>query len=167
MPFYYRLQKILDFRIKKKDEQLQVVILAQQEVYRIEGLIELNKREIESSIQNMRKADFTMLEYYDNYIKHLYKKEEQLFVERQKAIDILEQEKEKLVELEKAVKVLEKHKERALEVYKEEEKTIELKRLSEVAVQKHFAKTRDLTEEELEEELKRIEGENFNEGQFI
>lgn len=166
MPFHYRLQKILDFRIKKKEEQLQVVILAQHEVYRIEGLIELNKREIASSIQNMRKADFTMLEYYDNYIKHLYVKEEDLKIERQNAIDILELEKEKLVELEKAVKVLEKHKERALEVYKEEEKTKELKTLSEVAVQKHFAKTRDLTEEELQEELKRIEGENFNESQF-
>lgn len=164
MPFQYRLQKILDFRIKKKEEQLQVVILAQQEVYRIEGLIEANNREISSTRTNMRKADFMMMEAYDNFLKHLYEKGEELESDRQKAIENLEMEKEKLVELEKAVKVLEKHKERALEVYKEEEKTIELKRLSEVAVQKHFAKTRDLNEEELLEELRLIEGENFNEG---
>jgi flagellar biosynthesis chaperone FliJ len=152
MPFHYRLQKILDFRIKKKEEQLQVVILAQQEVHRIEGLIIENKKEIASTAANMRKADFMMLEAYDNYLKHLYQKEEDLYIELQKAIE--------LVELEKAVKVLEKHKERALEAYKEEEKNIELKRLSEVAVQKHFAKTKELTEEEMLEELKQIEGEN-------
>ena len=163
MPFRYRLQKILDFRIKKKEEQLRVVILAQQEVHRIEGLIELNKKEIASTIVNMRKADFTMLEAYDNFLKHLYQKDEQLHLDRQRAIEILEQEKEKLIELEKAVKVLEKHKERAHETYKEEEKTLELKRLSEVAVQKYFAKTKELNEEELLEELRLIEGENFNE----
>lgn len=164
MPFHYRLQKILDFRIKKKEEQLQVVILAQQEVYRIEGLIDKNNIEIDSTRENMRKADFMMMEAYDNYLKHLYQKGEQLEVQKQEAIEKLEEEKEILIELEKAVKVLEKHKERALEAYKEEEKVIELKRLSEVAVQKHFAKTKELNEEELLEELKLIEGEYFNEG---
>lgn len=163
MPFHYRLQKILDFRIKKKEEQLQVVILAQQEVYRIEGLIDVNNKEISATRTNMRKADFMMMDAYDTFLKHLYEKGEQLEVQKQRALDDLQIEKEKLVELEKGVKVLEKHKERALEVYKEEEKVIELKRLSEVAVQKHFAKTRDLNEEELLEELKLIEGEHFNE----
>ncbi len=163
MPFHYRLQKILDFRIKKKEEQLQVVLLAQQEVYRIEALIDANNRDIASTRANMRKADFMMMEAYDNYLKHLYEKGEDLELEKQKAIENLEIEKEKLIECEKAVKVLEKHRERALEIYKEEEKNIELKRLSEVAVQKHFAKTRELNEEELLEELRLIEGENFNE----
>lgn len=164
MPFHYRLQKILDFRIKKKEEQLQVVILAQQEVYRIDGLIDKNNNDITSTRENMRKADFMMMEAYDNYLKHLYEKGEQLEAQKQEAIEKLEAEKEILIELEKAVKVLEKHKERALESYKEEEKVIELKRLSEVAVQKHFAKTKELKEEELLEELKLIEGEFFNEG---
>ena len=164
MPFQYRLQKILDFRIKKKDEQLQVVRLAQQEVHRIEGLIAANNNEIASTRINMRQSDFTMMEAYDNYLQHLYKKGEALEEEKQRALRILEEEKEKLIEMEKGVKVLENHKDRALEVYKEEEKVTELKRLSEVAVQKHFAKTRDLNEEELLEELKQIEGEYFNEG---
>ncbi len=164
MPFRYRLQKILDFRIKKKEEQLQVVQQAQQEVYRIEGLIDKNNQEISSTRINMLKSDFMMREAYDNFLKHLYEKGEQLEDDKQKAIEVLEMEKEKLVELEKAVKVLEKHKERAYEVYQDEEKNIELKRLSEVAVQKHFAKTRDLNEEELLEELRLIEGEYHNEG---
>lgn len=163
MPFHYRLQKVLDFRIRKKEEQLQVVIKAQEEVHRIERLIEANNQNIISTRENMRKADFMMLEAYDNYLNHLYDVGEELENEKQKAIEQLEIEKEKLVELEKAVKVLEKHKEKALEVYKEEEKKVELKRLSEVAIQKHFAKTQELNEEQLLEELKLIEGENFHE----
>ena len=43
MPFRYRLQKVLDFRIKKKEEQLQEVIKAKNEVDRIQGLIDDNK----------------------------------------------------------------------------------------------------------------------------
>ena len=163
MPFRYRLQKILDFRIKKKEEQLQVVIQAQQEVARIEGLIDQNNQNIMSTRANMRKADFMMMEAYDNYLKHLYEVGEELEVQKQHALDNLQVEKDKLIEREKEVKVLEKHKERALEIYKEEEKNIELKRLSEVAVQKHFAKTRDLKEEELLEELRLIEGDPYYE----
>lgn len=158
MPFQYRLQKILDFRIRKKEEQLQEVRKAQAVVLKIEGLIERNNKEIASTRTNMRQADFTMYEAYDNYLKHLYIKGENLEMDRQKAIEALEVEKDKLRELEKAVKVLEKHKERAREAYIAEEKQIELKRLSEVAVQRHFAKTRDAKEEELltEEELRKF-----------
>ena len=42
MPFRYRLQKILDFRIRKKEEQLLVVQKAQQEVYIAEENIRKN-----------------------------------------------------------------------------------------------------------------------------
>ena len=45
MPFRYRLQKILDFRIRKKEEQLQVVRNAQALVLKIEGLIERNNQQ--------------------------------------------------------------------------------------------------------------------------
>ncbi len=163
MPFNYRLQKILDFRIRKKEEQLRVVQEAQNELLRIEGLINANNQEISETRINMRKSDFMMMEAYDNYLQHLYKKADELEVVRQNAQRVLQDETEKLFEMEKGVKVLEKHKERAFEVYKEEEKNIELKRLSEVAIQKHFAKTKELNEEELIEELKIIEGEFFNE----
>lgn len=153
MPFRYRLQKILDFRIRKKEEQLQNVRNAQALVLKIEGLIERNNKEIASTRINMRQADFSMYEAYDNFLKHLYVKGETLEQDRQRAQRALEEEKDKLRELEKAVKVLEKHKEHAKDAYIEEEKKAELKLLSEVAIQKYFAKTRDKNEEEELEEL--------------
>ena len=154
MPFRYRLQKALDFRIRAKDQQLQVVIIAQQEVYKVEGLIELNNREIDTTKSNMRQADAFMLESYDIFLKSLYEKGTQLEEQRQKALEVLAEEKRKLTQAEKDVKVLEKHKERMLEIYKEEEKAAELKRLSEVAVQRFFARHRE-EQEELEREARR------------
>lgn len=160
MPFRYRLQKILDFRIRKKEEQLQNVRNAQALVLKIEGLIERNNKEIAQTRINMRQADFTMYEAYDNFLKHLYEKGEALEIDRQKAQEALEIEKDKLRELEKAVKVLEKHKEHSKEAYLEEEKQIELKRLSEVAIQKFFAKSREKQEEEL---LELMQNPKYNE----
>ncbi len=154
MPFRYRLQKALDFRIRAKDQQLQVVIIAQQEVYKVDGLIELNNREIDTTKSNMRQADAFMLESYDIFLKSLYEKGTQLEEQRQKALEVLAEEKRKLTQAEKDVKVLEKHKERMLEIYKEEEKAAELKRLSEVAVQRFFARHRE-EQEELEREARR------------
>ena len=151
MPFRYRLQKILDFRIRKKEEQLQNVRNAQALVLKIEGLIDRNNKEIAATRTNMRQADFSMYEAYDNYLNV---KGENLEADRQKAQEALDEEKDKLRELEKAVKVLEKHKEHSKEAYIEEEKKAELKQLSEVAIQKYFAKTRQQQEEELQELLK-------------
>lgn len=156
MPFRYRLQKILDFRIRKKEEQLQNVRNAQALVLKIEGLIERNNKEISSTRQNMRQADFIMYESYDTYLKHLYDKGESLEADRQKAQEALDIEKDKLRELEKAVKVLEKHKEHCREAYIEEEKKAELKQLSEVAIQKYFAKTKERQEEEQQEEQEEL-----------
>lgn len=165
MPFRYRLQKILEFRIRKKEEQLLEVQKAQALVLKIEGLIDRNNKEISATRVNMRQADFSMYESYDNFLKHLYIKGENLEIDKQNALNALEIEKDKLRKLEQGVKVLEKHKERAREVYLEEEKTIELKRLSEVAVQRHFARTKETREEEeaILEQLRQIEGQYFNE----
>lgn len=165
MPFRYRLQKILDFRIKKKEEQLQAVVRAQEKVHRIEGQIQENNRNIENQRQHMRKADPQMYEAYDNYLKSLYDRGDVLKSQLEYAVQELEEEKAKLMELEKAVKVLEKHKEKLHDEYKNEEKKVELRRLSEVAVQRHFAKTRDEAEEQQisEDELKLLEGSEFNE----
>ena len=152
MPFRYRLQKVLDFRIKKKEEQLQEVLKAKQEVDRIQRLIDDNNNEISGVIHTMRTTvDFSQMDLYDKYLKHLYEKGEELEKQKQEAINILEEEKAKLVEREKEVKVLEKHKEKALETYKEEEKILENKQLSEVAVQKYYRKTKEKKEEELNE----------------
>lgn len=167
MPFQYRLQKILEFRIRKKEEQLQEVRKAQALVLKIEALIERNNKEIASTRTNMRKADFIMYEAYDNYLKHLYVIDENLQIDLRNAQEVLEEEKEKLRKLEQAVKILENHKERAREAYLEEEKAKELKMLSEIAVQRHFIKTRDEKEEEekIMEQLRQlgIEGQDLNE----
>ena len=153
MPFRYRLQKVLDFRIRKKEEQLQEVLKAKNEVDRIQGLIDENNREIAGVIKTMRSTtDFRMMDSYDKYLKHLYEKGEELEKQKQAAIEVLEEEKRKLVECEKEVKVLEKHKEKALEVYKEGGKKAENKLLSEVAIQKYFRQTKERKEEEGEDD---------------
>lgn len=157
MPFVYRLQKILDFRIRKKEEQLLVVQRAQREVAIAEQNIIQNNTEIEATKQNQRKADSLMMESFDKYLHHLWEKAEELEEIKQEKIKILQKETEKLVELEKAVKVLEKHKERSKELYLEEEKKAELKNLSEIGVQRHFQQTREKLEEEEKELIKQFE----------
>ena len=152
MPFKYRLQKVLDFRIRKKEEQLQEVLKAKSEVDRVQGLIDANNKETAGVIQVMRTTtDFRMMDSYDKYLKHLYEKGEELQNQKMEAERLLQIEKDKLVECEKEVKVLEKHKEKALEAYKEEQKQAENKLLSEVAVKKYFQKTRQKKEEEGED----------------
>lgn len=170
MPFVYRLQKILDFRIRKKEEQLLAVQQAQKELAIAEQNIRLNEQEIEQTKENMRKADAMMFESYDKYLHHLWDKAKLLEEIRQEKIERLKEEVAKLVELEKAVKVLEKHKEKSKDAYLEEEKKLELKQLSEIGVQRHFQHTREANEEEermlkqlSELELKIMEGESTNE----
>ena len=155
MPFVYRLQKILDFRIRKKEEQLLVVQKAQQAVYEAEQRIRENQEEIRQTIQNRKTADFKMMEYYDKYLHHLWDKAEELEAERQRLQSILDEEKEKLVKCEQAVKVLEKHKDKQKEAYIEEEKAKELKQFSEIGVQRFFIQKRE-QEEEYNAELKKI-----------
>lgn len=155
MPFVYRLQKILDFRIRKKEEQLLEVQRAQKELDIAEQNIRLNDQEIEITKQNLRKADALMMESYDKYLHHLWDKGKQLEEIKQQKLLRLQEEIAKLVEREKEVKVLEKHKEKTREAYLEEEKQAELKMLSEIGVQRYFQSAR-LTKEE-EELLKQIE----------
>ena len=95
MPFVYRLQKFLDFRIRKKEEQLLVVQKAQQAVYIAEQNIRENEIEIQQTITNKKTADFRMMEYYDNYLHHLWDKAEVLEQERQKLQSILDEENKK------------------------------------------------------------------------
>ena len=156
MPFVYRLQKVLDFRIRKKEEQLLITQKAQQAVYIAEENIRKNNAEIQQTIQNKKnEKDFRMMEYYDKYLHHLWDKADALEAERKRVQAILDEEKQKLVKCEQAVKVLEKHKEKQKDAYIEEEKAKELKQFSEIGVQRFFIHSRELEEEE-EEELKRL-----------
>lgn len=160
MPFVYRLQKVLDFRIREKEAQLIVVQKAQQDVYIAEENIRKNQAEIQQTIQNKRTADFRMMEYYDNYLHHLWDKADALEQERRRVQAILEQEQQELVRREQAVKVVEKHKEKQREAYIEEQKAIELKQFSEIGVQRFFIRAQEEAEEaELLEKLKNLENE--------
>ena len=157
MPFRYRLQKVLDFRIRKKEEQLLVVQKAQQAVLIAEENIRKNNEEIEATKINMRQADPMMYDAYDKYLIHLWEKAKQLELIRQEKQAILDQEKEKLVKCEQAVKVLEKHKEKNKEAYIEEEKKAELKQYSELGVTRYFAQSRERQAEEEAELLRQLE----------
>ena len=160
MPFVYRLQKVLEFRIRAKEQQLLVVQKAQQDVYLQEEKIRQNEAEIRQTIQNKRTADFRMMEYYDNYLHHLWDKADALEQERRRLQAILDEEQKKLVKLEQAVKVVEKHKEKQREAYLEEQKAIELKQFSEIGVQRFFIRSREEAEEqELQEQLRKLESE--------
>lgn len=157
MPFRYRLQKVLEFRIRKKEEQLLVVQKAQQAVFIAEENIRKNNEEIEATKQNMRQANPMMYETYDNYLVHLWekaKKLEEIRVEAQRKLDI---EKEKLVKLEQGVKVLEKHKEKNREAYIAEEKAAELKTFSELGVTRFYRQNLEKIEEEEKEIMRQLQ----------
>ena len=156
MPFRYRLQKILDFRIRKKEEQLQVVQKAQQAVFEAEENIRKNNEEIRDTQINMRQANPMMYETYDKYLIHLWEKAEQLVQIRQEAQRRLDIEKQKLIKLEQGVKVLEKHKEKNREAYIAEEKAAELKQFSELGVTRFFAQSKEKQEEEEKEVLRQL-----------
>lgn len=159
MPFVYRLQKVLDFRIRKKEEQLMVLQKAQQALLMAEADIQKNNEEIVITKQAQRQADFTMYEAYDNYLHHLWEKGEQLELVKQEKEQIVQQETQKLVELEQAVKVLEKHKEKSKDAYIAEQKAAELKSMSELGVQRYFQHSREVKEEQelLEQQQKESE----------
>ena len=152
MPFRYRLQKILEIRIRKKEEQLQVVIKAQEEVDRIELMILKNLDEIKTLSEQMRSADPMMYDNYDKFIKNLWEEDERLKQLKKEAIDKLNHEKEVLKIKEQEVNVLEKHKEHQKEEYIQEEKARELKELNEIGSQKFYAKKIALKEEQEQEE---------------
>ena len=152
MPFRYRLQKVLDFRIRKKEEQLAVVQKAQQAVY--------EEQEILTTKQNMRLADPMMYETYDNYLIHLWEMAEKLEAIRIELQKKLDEEKAKLVKLEQGVKVLEKHKEKNREAFIAEEKAAELKQYSELGVTRYFRQSQEKAEEEaaILKQLEEIDG---------
>ena len=148
MPFRYRLQKILEFRIRKKEEQEAVVQKAQQAVHQAEMDIKQNNDEIAQTAQAKRMADYRVMEYYDKYLHHLWDKAEELEKKREEAQKVLDEEMEKLVKCEQEVKVLENHKEKKKEQFIAEEKAAELKMFSELGVQRHFIRAKENEQEE-------------------
>lgn len=148
MPFRYRLESILKVRIRKKEAQLIVVQKAMQEVFQAEERIRQNEEEINLTIKNKKSADIKMIEYYDNYLHHLWDKADVLEQERKRLQEILDEEKAKLVKCEQEVKVVEKHKEKQKDAYIEEEKKMEMKQFSEIGVQRFFIQSKEASEEQ-------------------
>ncbi len=156
MPFRYRLQKVLDFRINQKEEQRMKVQKAQQAVYQAEQDIKKNNQDILDTKEGMRAANPMMYETYDNFLQHLWKKAEELEAVRQDLQKKLDIEVQKLVKCEQAVKVLEKHKEKSKEIYLAEEKAAELKQFSELGVTRFFKQSQERALEEEQETLKHL-----------
>lgn len=161
MPFRYRLDKILNFRIRKKDEQLDKVRKAQMEVSRVEGMVQANLDDIANTRINMKNSNPMMYSSFDNYLQVLYQKDIELQERKKAAIRFLQEQMNILQQLEQDVKVLEKHKEKKREEYNEEQKQIEMKMLNEVGSQRHFARTRD-ERIELEEEMRMLQEAGIN-----
>lgn len=148
MPFRYRLQKILDFRINQREEQRMKVQKAQSAVAKARNDIQMNNQAIKDTQDGMRSANPAMYEFYDNYLKHLWEEAqrlEEVLKEKQRLLDI---ETKKLVKCEQGVKVLEKHKEKSRELYREEEKKAELNQFSELGVTRFYRKKQENIEEE-------------------
>ncbi len=161
MPFRYRLQKVLDFRINQKEEQRMKVQKAQQAVFEAEQNIKKNEQDILDTKAGMRTADPRMYDTYDKFLQHLWQKAEELEQIRLNLQKKLDEELEKLVKCEQAVKVLEKHKEKSKEIYLQEEKAAELKQFSELGVTRFFKQSQERAEEEERDilrQLKQIEG---------
>ena len=157
MPFRYRLQKILDFRINQREEQRIKVQKAQQAVYQAEQDIKKNEQDIIDTKNGMRSADPRLYESYDNFLKHLWAKAEELEAKRQELQRLLDIEIQKLVKCEQGVKVLEKHKEKSKEAYLAEEKAAELKQFSELGVTRFFKQAQERYTEEEQEILKQLQ----------
>ena len=143
MPFRYRLQKILDFRINQKEEQLLRVQKAQSAVRKAEQDIQKNNQMIVETKDGMRQADPSMYETYDKYLKHLWEEAERLEEVRKEKQKLLDIELQKLVKWEQEVKVLEKHKEKNKDEYIQEEKKEELKQFSDIGVTRFFRKKQE------------------------
>src|SRR5574344_1715863 len=156
MPFRYRLQKILDFRISQKEEQRMRVQRAQQAVNKAENDIKKNNQDILDTKEGMRTADTMRYETYDKIVKHLWELAEQLEAIRQELQRKLDIEIQKLVKCEQAVKVLEKHKEKNKEIYIQEEKAAELKQFSELGVTRFYRQKQEKIEQEEKEVLRQI-----------
>ena len=129
---------------------------AQQAVYQAEQDIKKNNQDILDTKAGMRNADPMIYESYDNFLRHLWAKAEQLEIRRQELQAKLDEEIDKLVKCEQAVKVLKKHKEKSKEAYLAEEKAAELKQFSELGVTRFYKANLERAEEEEKEILKQL-----------
>lgn len=164
MPFRYRLIQVYNLRERKKKEQEQKVIQAQQRVRDVEIAIENKKNEIRSVRQNMMTSHHTLMDVHDKYLYRLNQELDQLYDDLKVAEQQLMYEKQLLLKAQADLEALIKHREKKHQEYLEEEKQMEMKQLNEVAGQRYF-RAQQLEQQELldeqEAELERLEEERL------
>lgn len=108
--FTYRLQQVYNLRERKKKEQEQKVIFAQQRVRDIELQIEEKKSEIRQVRHNMLISDHMLMPVHDRYIHKLNQELDQLYLDLETAKQQLAYEKQLLVKPQADLEALIKHK---------------------------------------------------------
>lgn len=157
--FVYRLQKVYELRERKKKEQEQRVIDAQNAVRQAEIRIEEKKNEIRSVRKSMLTSPHTLMAMHDEFLHHLDGELENLHQDLDYFQGKLSYEKTLLLKAQAELEALSKHKEKAREEWLEEEKKREMKILDEIAGQRYFrAKAQEQEEEEEAARLKADEG---------
>jgi flagellar protein FliJ len=154
--FVYRLQKVYEIRERRKKEQEQVVLKAQQAVQEALASVQEVEVIVTQLLQAMQTAHYSELANYDAFVH----KQQKVLQMRRKRLNHLEQaldkEKQELQRRQQELEALEKHKEKAREEWQEEEKAAEMKMLDEIASQRYFRQQQANLEElepwELEEE---------------
>lgn len=148
--FKYRLQKVYDMRLRKKKEQEQVVIDAQNKVRQAIAKVEAIRTESYQLQAQMGQAEPMMMQVYDRYIHKLKGDEKKAQEKVREAEKYLKEQEDKLKELHQALEALEKHKDNQKELWKAEEKAIEMKQLDEVAGQRYFRQQAAKAADEIE-----------------
>jgi flagellar protein FliJ len=145
--FVYRLKKVYELRERKKKEQEQRVIDAQNRLREIQQEIEAKREEIRTQRHDMMTAHHTMMTFYDNYLYQLNKDLEILYQKLEQAKERVDYEKKLLLKAQADMEALIKHREMAMEEWVEEEKRIEMRMLDEVAGQRYFRNQQAMNEE--------------------
>ena len=146
--FVYRLKKVFELRERRKKEQEERVGQAQRRVREVENAIEEKKNEIRSIRKNMLTAHHTLMAAHDDYLHHLNQQLDELYLDLEKAQQVLAHERQLLIKAQAELEALVKHKEKALEEWKEEEKRLEMKQLDEVAGQRYFRAQAQMAEDD-------------------
>ncbi|MEB3206329.1 MAG: flagellar FliJ family protein [Vampirovibrionales bacterium] len=149
-PFKYRLQKVFELRERKKQEQERRVQHALALVRKIQQQRDAKMQERIAVVRHMQRVDPTMFEFHDRYLQKLDQELQMITSELHQAEAELATERQRLLQAQAELEALIKHKDKATEIWREEQKQQEMKKLDEVANQRYF---RQQQERDLEQNL--------------
>ena len=157
MAFKYRLKQVFNLRERKKKEQEQRVVDAQNRVRQVELQIEEKLHEIRSVRQSMLVVHHTLMPATDKFLQKLNDDLTALYEDLALAQQALAHEKQLLIKAQADLEALVKHRDKMYEEWLEEEKRREMKQLDEVAGQRFFRKQQEDLQEALEWEIAQTE----------